>query len=314
MRYSFLPFLLAVLLAATGCGKRTATGVSVNSAFRPLIRPDTKALASVEVDKLKASDFYQRHRNQLNFPLLDAMSERIGLDPRRDISEIVVAWNGKDAVAIARGGFNLGALESKLPALGTRPVRYKSYTIFGNDRDALTFLKHGVALAGSAGTVRSEIDLQNNGGGGVPEELQPRLAMIPRGDQIWAVSRGGLTLAEVPLRSDIESALSNIVGYVDATSLGIGFDAGTHLQAEILCISNEGAQRVRDALRGGIGLARLTTNDNNPGLLQLYDAIQVSQDQQTIHLRADISGDLTDKLLAYLPQIRNRADQMLKER
>ncbi len=268
----------------------------------------------MNVDKLKASPFYQHHRNDLNAPLLDAMSERIGLDPRRDISDLLIAWNGKDVVAIGRGDFNLGALESKLPSLGMRPARYRNYTIFGADREALAFLKHGIAVAGPAETVRSEIDLENNGGGGVPDELRTRLAAIPKTDQVWAVSRGGLALDRMALRSDLDSALSNIIGYVSATSLGIGLDSGTHLQAEIVCVSNEGAQRVRDALRGGIGLARLTTRDEESDLLKLYDAIQVAQDQQTVHIRADVSGELTDKLLAYLPQIRNRADQMLRAR
>jgi hypothetical protein len=310
VRY-FLTALLIGVAVLGACTKPGATGVSVSSVFRPLIPADTKALAAVEIDRLKASQVFQRHQNLLNVPWLDAMSERVGLDPRRDISDLLVVWNGNQAVAMARERINRETLEAKLRSLGMQPTRYKNYTLFGEDREALTFMKHGVAVAGSTQTVRAEIDLESNGAD-VPDELQARLAIIPKTDQVWAVSRGGLALGEVPMRSDIESALSNIVGYVNATSLGIGFDTGTHLQAEIVCVSNEGAQRVHDALRGGVGLARLTTRDNESDLLKLYDAIQVSQDQQTVHLRADISGDLTDKLLAYLPQLRNRADQLLQ--
>ena len=311
MRYLFAATFMALL---AGCTRPGATGVSVHSAFRSLVPPDTKALAGVDVEKLKASGFYKRHENQLNFPLLDAMPERIGLDPRRDISHLLIAWNGKDALVLAGGGFNPGTVESKLAASGARPVRYKDYTLFGEDRDSLAFLKQGVAVAGPTQTVKSEIDLASNGGGAVPDEVQTRLAVIPKSDQIWLASRGGLAFAEVPLRSDYQSLLSNIAGYINATSLGIGFDAGTHLQAEIVCVSNEGAQRVRDALRGGIGLARLTTRDNESELLKLYDAIQVNQDQQTVHIKADVSGELTDKLLDYLPSIRSRADQVLRDR
>lgn len=313
MRY-WAPITLIAAALLGGCRRPGATGVSVDSAFRRLIPPDTKALAAVNVDKLKASPFYERHRSELNFPLLDALSERIGLDPRRDISSLLITWNGKDAVAMARGGFNLGALQSKLPGLGARPMRYKSYTLFGEGRDALTFLKHGVALAGPVEALRSDIDLESKGGGGVPAEFEARLATIPKADQIWAASREGVAFGEAAMRSDIESALSNIVGYIDSTSLGVRFDTGTHLTAEIICISNEGAQRVHDALRGGIGLARLTTRDNESDLLKVYDAIQVTQDQHTVHVTADLSGDLTDKLLAHLPSIENRADQVLRER
>jgi len=294
--------------------KPGTSGVSVNPAFRSLVPKETKALASIDVDGLKSSGVYKRHKDLLNTPLLDAMSERIGVDPRRDVSNLLVAWNGKEAVVFARGGFDVTALETKMRSLGARPMGYRGYTLFGDNRESLAFLKRRVAVAGAGSVVRSEIDLEKNGGGGVSEELAARLAAVPRGDQIWAVSRGGLPFAEAQIRSDIQSALSNIVSYVDATSFGIGVDKGVHLNAEIVCISNEGAQRVNDALRGGIGLARLTTQDNEADLLRVYDAVQVSRDQQTVRVRADLSAELTDKLAARLPQIANRAEQMLRER
>jgi hypothetical protein len=310
----FLLVILAILALTAGCRNPAATGVSVNPAFRSLIAPDTKALASVNLDKLKASLFYKRHQSELDFPFLDAMSERIGLDPRRDLSDILIAWNGKEPAVMARGSFDKDTLSPKLVSLGMRRTKYKSYTLFGDERGALAFAKHGVAVGGPAETVRTELDLASNGNGGVPGELQPRLASVPRGDQIWAVSRGGLAFAETPMRSDIESALSNIVGYINATSFGIGFDSGTHVAAEIICVSDQGAQRVRDALRGSIGLARLATGDNEWDMLKLYDSIQVSQDQQTVRIRADLSAELTDKVLTRLPQIRNRAGELLRER
>lgn len=313
MRYLSAVLLLTLALL-DGCTRPGATGVSVNSSFRPLIPPDAKALAEVDIDSLKRSGFYQRHQDQLNFPLLNAMSERVGMDPRRDLSDLLVVWTGARVIAMTRGHFDRQAVESKLPSLGTHPMRYKNYTLFGEQQYALAFLKHGVAVAAPLQTLRSEIDLESNSAGGVPDELQSRLAIVPKGDQIWAVSRGGIALAEVPMRSDIESALANIVGYVDATTLGIGFDTGTHLNAEIVCVSNQGAQRIHDALRGGIGLARLTTRDNELDLLRLYDSIQVSRDRQTIRVKADLSAELTDKLLAHLPQITNRAGQALRER
>lgn len=303
--------VLAGLLISAACSKHITSGVSVPSAFRPLIPPGTKALAAADLDKLKASAFYQRHQNELNFPLLNAMSERVGLDPRRDLSYVLVAWNGTEPIALARGDFKPRQLEPKLASLGLRRTEYKNHVLFGDNRDALTFEKHDIAIAGPGPMVRAEIDLEN---GGVPDEFEQRLAFIPRADQIWAVSRGGLAFAEAPMRSDIRSALSNITGFISATSFGLGFDMGTHLDAEIVCISEQGAQRVRDALRGGIGLARLTTRDNESELLQAYDAIQVSQNGETVRVKADLSADLTDKLLAYLPALRGRAGQMLQQR
>ena len=313
MRY-FLPAVAALSAILASCTRPAATGVSVPSAFRALIPPDTKAVAAADLEKFKASAFYRRHRGELNVPLLDALSERIGLDPRRDLSDVLIAWNGKQPVALARGRFNAAALEPRLASLGMRRIRYKSYTLFGDDRDAIAFGKHDIVIAGSSATVRSELDLGTSRAGGVPDELQPLLAAIPKRDQFWVVNRGQLPIAEMHLSSDIDSALSNIVDDIGAATLGVGFDDGTHLAAQFICVSDDSAKRVRDALRGGIGLARLTTRDNELDMLRLWDSINVSQDGQTIRVNADLSASLTDKLLGNLRDLRTRAGDALRYR
>lgn len=313
MRY-FLPAVVAVLTIAAACTKPGATGVSVNSALRPFIPPDTKALGAADLDRFKESDFYKRHRGELNIPLLDAISERVGVDPRRDVSDVLIAWNGKSPAVVARGRFKAEALEPKFDSLGMRRIRYKSYTLFGNGQDALAFGKHDVFIAGPLAAVRSELDLAASRDGGVPDELRPLLEVIPKGDQFWAVNRGQLPIGEMRLPSEIDSALSNLVDDIGAATIGVGFDSGTHVTAQFICVSDEGAKRVRDALRGGIGLARLTTRDNELDMLRLWDSIQVSQDQQTIRVNADLSASLTDKLLGNLRELRNRAGDVLRER
>jgi hypothetical protein len=160
--------------------------------------------------------------------------------------------------------------------------------------------------------LRDVIDARGTSDAGIPEELKQRLETIPKDDQIWAVSRGGLPLVGIPLRSDIDSALSNIVGFVNGTAMGVGIDTGIHVLADLTCISDQGAQRVRDALRGSLGLARLTTRDNQLELLRLYDSIHVDQENSAIHVRADLAPDLANTLLAYIPQMRNGAGQMLR--
>lgn len=310
----FLPAIVAALAMAAACTKPGATGVSVDSAFRSFIPPDTKALASADLDRFKQSGFYQRHRDQLNIPLLDAMSERTGLDPRRDISNLLIVWNGREPAILARGHFSAKTLEPRFASLGMQRVRYKNYTLFGDNGNALAFGKHDVAVAGRSAAVRSELDVAASRAGGVPDDLLPLLAMIPKADQFWIVNQGQLPTAEMHLSPDIDSALSNIIDYIGATTIGLGFDAGTHVAAQFICVSDEGAKRVRDALRGGIGLARLTTRDNELDMLRLWDSIQVSQDQQTIRVNADLSASLTDKLLGNLQELRGRAGQALRER
>jgi hypothetical protein len=84
------------------------------------------------------------------------------------------------------------------------------------------------------------------------------------------------------------------------------------VQADIFCVSNEGAQRVHDALRGLIGLSRLSTNQSRLDMLRLWDAVHIDQDQQVVHVRVDLPADLADKLLAELPKLASRAERMIK--
>lgn len=303
MRSSVTALLFAALLAATGCGRQAATGVSIDRALKPLVPSDTNVLAGIDIGKLKSTPFYQRHQD-FNSRQLDTIKKQIGLDPTRDISDALVAWNGRQALVLAHGSFNFNELEERL---GVHRSFYKHHDLIGNDSEGVVLLKKGVAAAGSADALRTAIDLQDSAGGGIPAGLQQQLETLPKNDQIWVVSRGGLPFAGVPLRSDITSALSNIVGYISDAAAGVAIDSGTHWQAHITCVSDQGAQRVRDALRGGIGLARLTTKDNQLDQLQLYDSIHVDQDHQFVHIRADLTPDLMDKLISILTQLGTRA-------
>ena len=303
-------FVLALCswCAGVGCSRTKTTGITVDRAFTPLISPETNLLAGFDLDDLKGTGLYQRHAQQLNFPLLDASSDRVGLDPRRDISKGVIAWNGRESVVIFRGSFKPEAVQSKLVSLGAKRNAYRSYTLLGNDKESLVFLKGAVVAAGATGALHAALDTQEKGAGEIPEELQERLRTLPKDDQIWFVSRGRLPFTESSMRSDIGSALSNIVEFIRGATAGVAVGDGMQLEADLTCISEDGAKRVRDALKGGIGLARLTTKDNELELLRFWDAFQIDQNGALVHLRADLAGDLADKMLARLPELRSRAN------
>ncbi len=288
------------LMVFGGCGRQGTTGIALDRAFRPLIPPDTKALAGAHIEKLEASELYRRENGKLPLPMSDEISKRIGLDPRRDITEALAAWDGKRYLLILHGTFSPAVIERKLNETGIRSTHYGKYALLGNAENSVSFLNNNLAVAGPIEVLKPAIDRFENGAASIPDELQQRLKLIPAQDQIWLASRGGLPFAEAPMRSDIGSMLSNIVDYVSATSLGIGVDTAFHVRAQVVCISNEGAKRVHDALRGAIGFGRLSTKSNQTDLLKAYDAIQVEQTQETVNVSADISGSLADELLNQL--------------
>jgi hypothetical protein len=313
VRYLSAFCVLAALVAVVGCSRLANKGVVLDSSFEPFIPADAKVLAGVQITKLQAAPLYRTHKEQLDFGQLQTFSERTGIDPTRDLSEALITWDGTHLLAMARGHFSQTKVGPKLESLGARRRSYKKYTLFGDDSNSLVFMRDGLLVAGTSHALRDLIDRRDKSHAGIPAELKQRLETIPKTDQLWVVSRGGLPVNGIVARSDIDSALSNIVGYVNGTAIGVGIETGIHLQADLTCISGQGVQRVRDALRGGIGLARLTTKDNQLELLRLYDSVHVDQENSMIHVRSDVAPDLADKLLSYIPQMKNRAGQMFEK-
>ena len=302
----------AVLITAVSCS-HAQQGAQVDKTFRSAISPDAQSLFSARLDRLKASDVYRRHEQQLDLPQLNAMAERVGLDPRRDLSNVLVEWDGKNLLMLAQGAIATSQLEAKLTAGGARRVSFKNFTLFTRGADSVSF-PEGLAIAGPTAVVQSALELRSEKAGDVPAELKERLAEVPADSQIWEVSRGGLPLANFPLRSDMASNLSNIAAFVSGTSLGLRFDSGSHLQARLICKSPEGAERIQDTLRGLIGLGRLSTHDNELDLLRMWDAISISKEQDTLRIQADLAADLTDKIIARMPSLRERVGGALGPR
>jgi hypothetical protein len=305
VRFGLALLSVAVLLVGLGCGEAALTGVSVDPVFRPFLAPGAKALISLDLTSLKRTALYKRHEQELAFPQLNALAERTGLDPRRDLAALLVSWDGRSPLILARGAFTGDKLTQQLGSMGARPTLYKAHTLFGAQRDWVSFPEKGLAAAGPEQTLKAALDSRDARSGQVQEDLEQRLRAIPKGSQAWEASTGGLPFVEVGMRSDLQSALSNITEYVSGTSAGVNLASGVNLQAEIVCVSNEGAQRVHDALRGVIGLARLSTETSKLDLLRMWDAVHVDQDGSVVHVRADLPADLVDKLIVELPKLKS---------
>lgn len=307
--FAFIAVTGVLLLDA--CGSHQGAGVSLDRPIRRMISPDTKALGAIDLAALKETAFYKRESTRLD-GLMNAAPERIGLDPRRDLSQLVAAWDGKKVLIIAKGRFSPNELERKLAAAGAHETPYRKYKLLGDVNNSVVFLNSDLALAGALEVVEPAIDAYEDGRGEIPQTLEDRMDKVPKGDQLWLVSAGGLPFVEMRMRSDLESALSNIVDYVNGSLAGVRVDSGLHLQAEISCVSDEGAKRVHDALRGLIGFGRLSTKDDEQDLLRAYDGIHVDQNHSVVDIKADLSGDLADALLNRLSGAAPRRAAMLR--
>src|SRR5208283_319646 len=290
------------------CHRGSTGGVFIDPAFGPLIPPDTQMLAGIRLEKLRATRLYQEYGSRLNLNALADFKARTGLDPQKDIWEMLVATTPKDALVMVRGRFTVGELEPKLDPLGNHRSAYKGYTLIGDDRYAVVFMNPGVAVAGPAASLRGLLDRRDHPSTKLPAPLAARIAKLANDDQLWLVDEGGLPpLSLFTQREDVQSLMSNLVNYITGATMGIHVDDGVRYSGELDCASADGTKRVHDALKGIIGLARLTTKSDQTDMLRLYDAVEVTQADQAVKIEVRVAPELVGRAVSIFSAARPQA-------
>jgi hypothetical protein len=297
LKSASVPLLLASLLLLASCRPALLKPVRIDPALQALIPADTVYLFGANVKRMRQTPVYQK-LTQLPFPQVDRFARETGVDPRRDIQEVLACSSGTGMVTMVRGRFNAADLEPKLQARGAPRIGWKGYTLYGTEEAAVAFLSPSIAVAGSTPVLKSVIDARDRKHG-VPTALRPLLEAVPERDQMWAVSAGDLPgsrmgMTEGNRLGDIAQMLRGIQTVV----LGVDFSNGLHLTARLDCRTTDDARHVHDALRGAIGMARLSTPDNQPELLKVYDGIQVTQGDSLVEVNGDLPADQVDRFLA----------------
>jgi hypothetical protein len=254
-------------------------------------------IAGLNLEVLRSTPLYAKYKHELKFQGLDQFAQEWGVDPRRDLNQLLYVAEEKKQYLLARGAFRVPDLEERLQKRGLKKNAYKGFQLWGDEQNSLALRNGSVVVIGSADAIRSAIDTEEARRGEVPEEIAERLRSMPKGDQVWLVSRNGLPFTSAATRTDVRSALSNIVGFVKAAAGSLGVDEGAHVAATLGCVSAEGATRVHDALRGMLAIGRLSTRDNEASLLKIYDAVEIERKENIVHVNAQLTGGQIEELV-----------------
>jgi hypothetical protein len=265
-------FPLFLCLAIEGCGGR------VHSAWTAFVPPDTMALVGVRLDQLQATPAYRKLAGQHRLPRFDEFRSDTGVDPERDIRELLLAYDGQNALWIARGTFQLKQAGSP---------RNGSFTVIDKD----------TALAGPPAVVRAAIDRYKSGRGSAPGSLLSRVQALTGDPQIWAVTSGWTGLPPETLRQMGNAAnLDRVLRSTESTTLTADLRAGLHAVLAAECRNEGDGLNLSAELRGLLGLMR-SVPKNRPDLLRALDGIQVTQQGRSVKVNVDLPQDLFDRLL-----------------
>lgn len=289
---------LAVLLTACRQQPPGTGSIRIDPALETLIPADTMFIMGANVDAIRNTSVYQKNIGIIALPRLNEFTHQTGIDPRKDLSQLLSTSNGKAGVLMARGRFNASELGPRLEGEGAKRSAYKGHNFFGDDRNAVTFINSTTALAGSTDSLKSIVDGLDQPHHGLPPALADRVRAIPAGSQIWAAFTGGVQglNVTVPEGSNLGSVIRALKGMESAT-MGIDLRNGFDLNADAICQNENEAKQLRLAMKAIVGLGRLSTPDNQPDLLKLYDAVQVEQVQNKVTATAHIPPDLVDRFV-----------------
>jgi hypothetical protein len=286
---SRIALLLLLCLALAGC--RPATRAHIDPNLAAFIPSDTLALAGIHVAKLRATSLYRTLASEHRLPHFDPFNSETGIDPVRDIRELLLANDGKNTLVMARGTFETAPAAPKISV-------YQGYTLYGNGGNAaFTPIDKSTVLGGPVAAVRAAIDRYKNGNRGSAALLIARAEALPASAQIWAVAQGWTGFAPGTLREMGNAAnLNRILQSVADASLTTGFDSGVHAEATLDCRTEQDSKMLAETLRAMATLGRLGVPKNEPDLLRAFDGIQVIEQARSVRVTVDIPEDVAEKL------------------
>jgi len=290
--------LILAALVLISCAPAKRTSPFIDPSLETLVPSDTVFILGANIDAIKNTPVYQKLLSQMDLPQLNQFTEQTGLDPRKDLSQVISVSNGKTGLLMARGKFSEGDLEPRLEAKGAKRFGYKGYNFFGDERGAVLFINSSTAVAGETAELRRVIDQRNATDHGLPPALRDQIRVLPATDQVWAALIGGIQGMNFGIPRD--SNLGNVLGVlqgIQSIRLGIDLRNGFDAQAAATCRTERDAKRVHDMVKGVVGIGRLSTPDSQPEMLKLYDAIKVTQQQAQTDVTAQIPADQVDHFL-----------------
>ena len=282
---AFLIFVAVPALFLSGCGPSSAPGPA-DPRLAAFIPSDTLLLAGVRLDELKKTPLYQEV-----LPLLGSV-EREGFDPRRDIDELLIAFDGEETVAMARGRFHKDELARM------EQFRHEGVTLYGDDRGAVALIDESTALAGTTPALRAAIDQQKSGRGAAPDLLAKARA-LPTPNQVWMVSKGSAGFLQAP-RMQNGDMIQKILNSLSDVTFFADFRNGVYANASAGAANSADAKFIGDTVRGLVGLGRLSVPRSEPELVKAFDGITVQQSERALSINAKIPGDVAAQAMERL--------------
>jgi hypothetical protein len=270
----------------------------IDNVLERMVPPGATSLVGAHMDQIKQTEIYKKMMSSQSLGQVDQFATETGFDPRRDVRELLFATSARGSVMLARGSFHLHAEKMK----NVRKTRHGEYEILGDGGSSgFCVLDPTLAVAGEITGIEAALDEWKTGTHTAAQPLLARLNGVSPQSQFWGVSTGaGNFLAEHPPGLNSGLDFSKIFKGLQDTWFQADMSAGMKGEVHGTTATEKDASNLRDAVRGMVGLGRLSVPENQPDLLRVWDGITVDQEGRSISIRADIAQDLIDRMIGIL--------------
>jgi hypothetical protein len=279
-----------------------------------LILPaDTRFVVGLDVRRFVQSELYTTNRRTMRPESFGELEEKTGLDPERDLDQVVIA--GGPSVASGRrqpglvlvsGRFDRYKLSRAIETSG-KGVTWKDHQgttvyMFGEGRkgaEAAAFLDDDTLVFGSQAAVEGTI--ASRAGGKAPlrtnASLMALLERVKPGSTFWMVGDQSLLSnlpQSVPAPGGSDGASLQLPAVQNLIVTG-DLDPQIAVEATAEAADEAAAKSLADVLRGLLALGALQGNQK-PELKELASAVSVSTEVNQVHVNARIPHALFQSL------------------
>lgn len=275
--FPFLALVLVAFIAVKVLMKPSDDDpVVIDPALMVLVPPETQLLLGIRVKEITKTPVYTLLRQKKILEPLEEFVTRTGINPDKQLYEMLVTFDGEETLVLARAKFNEeAALEPDIKGPGMTRFDYGGRMFIGNEQFAIAFVNSSTGMLGSTAYLRKTVDRLNAGTLGMPEYFKRQQPLITRANYVWMMTRGLTPEMRAYLPSQGNAAnLLRLLNGMQGSRVAVDLRGDIVIRAHAGMDSPASAEQLASALKGLAGLARLTTSNENLGLLKVYDSLE----------------------------------------
>jgi hypothetical protein len=246
---------IAVLAAlAVGC-RSTAPPAGIDDATASCVPPETLLLAGFDVPAIRSSALGGK------LPQVEPL-----LEPYREAAQLLLAFDGRNVLTIARGPFRAA------PAGGA-------------------LAGHGLAISGPDAAVRAAMARLRSGPGAAPG-LVANARSVAAGKPIWMVVRGGVGLPLTGNAANLNRLLR------DSEFAAVTASLGPRIRVEAVAVGRtpEAARAFEETLRAFLALMAMAEKRGSD-VAVLLGAVEIRRQARTVNASVSATPETLGKLL-----------------